>query len=112
MTGVADRDGDVHAFGHQPEHHLDAVGRCLEIVERGVASAGEVLAAPLAAKMLNVVSDAAFAVANEGMDLIMSDTEVVTLGIEAGETGGGDLLLATSNVLALGIGVHFTLDRA
>ena len=53
---VADHDGDVDTFGHQPEHHLDAVGCCLEIVERGVASAGEIRSAPLAAEMLDVVS--------------------------------------------------------
>ena len=112
MTCVADHDGDVDAFGHEPEDHLDAVGSCLEIVEWGVASAGEIGSTPLTAKLLDVVSDASYAVADKGMDPLISDAEVVTLGIEAGETGGADLLLATSNVLALGIGVHFTLDRA
>ena len=41
--------GTKTSFGHQPEHHLHAVGGGLEVVERGVVSAGEVLAAPLAA---------------------------------------------------------------
>jgi hypothetical protein len=76
MACVADHDGDVDAFGHQPEHHLDAVGCCLEIVERGVASAGEVGSAPLAAEVLDVVLDASFAVADEGMDLVIGDAEV------------------------------------
>ena len=73
VTSEADHDGDVDPFGHQPEHHLDAVGRGLEIVERRVASAGEIRSAPLAAEMLDVSLDAAFAVADEGMDLIISD---------------------------------------
>ena len=76
MASVADHDGDVDAFGHQPEDHLDAVGCRLEIVEWGVASAGEVGCAPLAAEMLDVVVDASFAVADEGMDLIIGDAEV------------------------------------
>ena len=112
MACVAHHDGNVDTFGHQPEHHFDAVRRGLQVVERGVASAGEVFAAPLAAKMLNVVSNASFAVADKGMDLIIGDAEVVTLGIEAGEPGSADLLLAASSALARGIGFHLTSDRA
>ena len=99
MAGVADHDGDVHAFGHQPEHHLDAVGCGLEIVEwvlrRQVKSF-----CSLAAEVLDVVLDAALAVADEGMHLVIGDAEVVALRIEAGETGGADLFLASSSALA------------
>ena len=62
--------------------------------------------------MLDVSLDAAFALADEGMYLIISDAEVVAKRIETGETGGWDLLLATSSALALGIGFHVTLDWA
>ena len=86
MASVADHDGDVDAFGHQPEDHLDAVGCCLEIVERGVASAGEIGSAPLAAEMLEVSLDAAFAVAHEGMYLVIGDAEEVAKRIETGKT--------------------------
>ena len=112
MTCEADHDGDVDAFGHQPEHHLDAIGCGLEVVERGVAAAGESCFAGLAAKLLDVIVDSTFAVADEGVDLIIGDAEVVTPGIEAGEPGGADLLLASPSALTLGIGLHFTLDRA
>lgn len=112
VASVADHDGDVDAFGHQPEEHLDAVGCCLEIVEWGVASAGEIGSAPLAAEMLDVSLDAAFAVTHEGMYLVIGDAEVVAKRIEAGEAGGGDLLFASSSALVLGIGLHLTLHSA
>ena len=112
MTCEANHDGDVDAFGHEPEHHFDAVGCCLEIVERGVASAGEIGSAPLAAEVLDVVVDASSTVADESMDLVIGDAEVFAKRIEAGETGSGDLFLATSRALARGIGLHVTLDRA
>ena len=112
VASVADHAGDVDAFGHQPEDHLDAVGCCLEIVEWGVAAAGEVCSAPLAAEVLDVSLDAAFAVAHEGMNLVISDAEEVAKRIEACETGGEDLFLAPSRAFALGVGLHLTLDRA
>ena len=73
---VADQDRDVDTFGHEPEHHLDAVGCCLEVIEWGIAATGEILAAGLTAEMLEVSLDAAFAVADEGMDWVISDAEV------------------------------------
>ena len=46
------------------------------------------------------------------MDLVIGDAEEVAEWIEAGETGGGDLFVATSSALAFRIGLHFTLDWA
>ena len=46
----------------------------------------------------------------ESASLVIGDADLVTLPSEAGETGGGDLFLATSSALAFGIGFHFTLD--
>ena len=66
--------------------------------------------APLAAKVLDVSLDAAFAVTHEGMYLVIGDAEEVALWIETGETGGADLFLAPSRALAFRIGLHFTLD--
>jgi len=55
---------------------VEAVGRYLQTVEPGVASAGEVLVALLAAEvLLDVVLDASFAAADEGVDGIISDAE-------------------------------------
>ena len=51
--------------------------------------------------MLNVVSDASFVVADEGMDLIIGDAEVVTLRIEVGEPVGANFLLATRVLLRM-----------
>ena len=85
---------------------------CLKVVEWGVASAGEIGSAPLAAEMLDVSLDAAFAVAHEGMYLVIGDAEEVAKRIEACETGGADLFLAPSRAFALGVGLHLTLDRA
>ena len=78
VAGVADHDGDVDAFGHQPEDHLNAVGCCLQVVERGVASTGEIGSAPLAAEVLDVLLDAPLAVADEGTDLVIGDAEGFT----------------------------------
>ena len=91
---------------------LDAVGCCLQVIKRSVAAAGEIGSAPLAAEMLDVVPDAPFAVAGQGVHLVIGDAEVVAERIETGETGGGDLFLATSSALAFRIGLHFTLDWA
>ncbi len=73
---VANQDRNIDAFGHEPEHHLDAIGCCLQVIEWGVAATGEILAAVLTAEMLDVSLDAAFAVADEGVDLVISDAEV------------------------------------
>ena len=89
-----------------------AVGCCLEIVERGVAAAREFLAATLAAKMLNVLPDPAFAVADQGVALIIGDAEVGAMRIEAGETCGGELFLASSCALAPGVRLHRSLNRS
>ena len=109
---VANHNRGVHAFGHQPEHQLDAVGSRLQVIECGVAAAGEILASPLAAEAMNVVLNTPFAVANEGMQLVIGDAEAVTKRIETGITGGADLLLASPFSLAFGIGFYQTLDRA
>ena len=111
VAGVAYHDGYIDTFGHQPEYHLDAVGCCFQVIEWSVAAAGEIPSAPLAAKVLNVVLDTPFAVADEGMYLVIGDAEVVALRIETGITGGVALFLASSCTLALGIGLHLMLDR-
>ena len=67
---------DVDAFGHQPEDHLDAVCCGLQVVERSVASAGEIGSTPLTAEVLNVLLDTPLAVAYEGVHLVIGDTKV------------------------------------
>ena len=79
-------------------------------VEWGVATAGEIGSTPLAAEILDVSLDAAFAVADESVDLVIGDAEEVAKRIETGETGGAALFLASSSALALGVGLHLTLD--
>ena len=47
---------------------------------------------------------------DEGVSMAIGDAEEVTLPSEAGETGGGDLFLATSSALAFSIGFHVTQE--
>jgi hypothetical protein len=78
----------------------------LERIQRRVQSTGETFVAPLAFPILDVFADAPFFIAGERVNTMIGDPEVLTIGIGAGVTLGGDALLETTCALALEFGAH------
>ena len=56
MSGEADHDREVHAFGKQPQAHLDAIRMRFQVIERGVEARAEAAPTALALQGLNVFS--------------------------------------------------------
>jgi len=75
-----------------------------ERIQGCVQATGEALVAPLAFPVLDVFLLAAFSIADECVDTLIGDSKVITPGIGAGVTFGGDALLAATRTLALRVG--------
>ena len=65
---------------------------------------GETLVAPLAFPVLDVFVFTPFAIANQCVDVRISDAKVITPGIGAGVVCGGDAFLTTMRAFALRVG--------
>jgi hypothetical protein len=95
---------DVESLGQGGEDFGNSLRRCLESVQRSMAARGERVATGLAAEGLDSLGLAVGAVANQGVELRVGDTEVDTARPAAGETLSVDLLRGTATALDLGPG--------
>ncbi len=102
--GAAHEDGDVAAFSqeHQGKDDMAFIG--LERIQGCMQATGETLVAPLAFPVLDVLLFTAFSIANERVNAMIGDLEVITIGIGTGVTLGGDAFLAATSAFALGVG--------
>src|SRR5262249_27735957 len=76
--------GSVQPFGQRSEHQCDLVRGGFQTVQRSVASSAERGVASLAAKRLDPLSMTMLAIANERMNVSISDAEVGALVIGTG----------------------------
>ena len=76
----------------------------LEIIQGCMQATGETLVAPLTFPILNVFSDTPFSIADERVNAMIGDAEIVTFWIGTGVTFGGDAFLAATSAFALGVG--------
>lgn len=106
---VADQDGDIEAFSQEPQNHFDLLRWGFEVVKGGAFAAREGVVTPLALEVLDVVR-AAFAIADQSMDVLIGDAEVFTGGVQAGQSLGGKGLLAATRTFAQAVGDDVALD--
>ncbi len=76
----------------------------LEIIQGCMQATGETLVAPLTFPILDVFADTPFSIPNKCVNALISDPEVLALGIGTGVTLGGDTFLAATSAFALGVG--------
>lgn len=99
MTGEADHDGLIESFSQEPEHHLDLFWVGFEVVEGGTFADGEGFAAGLAGQFADGLGLIDPAIANESVDVVIGDTEVVTTRLRTGEAAGINRFLASAGTL-------------
>ena len=80
--------GSVQPFGQRGEHHGDLMGRGFQTVQGGVAPGSESGAAGLTAKRLDALGMAMLAIADQRVDVSISDAEVRALRIGTGVARG------------------------
>src|SRR6266852_4385206 len=78
----------VQPFGQRGQHHGDLLGRGFQPIQRRVASSTERGVAGLAAKGLDPLDTAMFAISHQSMDASISDAKVPALLVRTGEACG------------------------
>ena len=96
VTGEADHDGKIEAFGQEPQHHLDLFGIGFEIVQGRAFAHGEGLVAGLTAQFSDGLSLVDPAKANEGVNVGIGDPAVLTTRMGASITRGINRFLASA----------------
>ena len=104
VVGAAHEYGDVTTFSQENQGQDDVAFVGLEPIQGRVQATGETLVAPLAFPILNVFADATFSIADERVNAMIGDAEIVTFWIGTGVTLGGKTFLAATSAFALGVG--------
>ena len=76
----------------------------LDVIQWCVQATGEAFMTPLTFPILDLFANSPFSIADESMQPVISDAEVVAFGIGAGVTFGREILPATTRAFPLGIG--------
>jgi hypothetical protein len=96
MHRAAHEDREITPFRQGPSK-LKQSDLHQSSVDKGVCkAAGEALVAPLAFPILNVIMDTTFSIADNGVQAVICDTEVIAQRIGAGEALGGEMFGATA----------------
>ena len=80
--------GDVTTFSQEHQGQDDVAFVGLEPIQWRVQATGETLVTPLTFPILDVFVDTAFSIANERVNALIGDPEVLALGIRTGVTLG------------------------
>lgn len=104
MTRAAHEDRDIAPFSqeHQDQNDMTIVG--LQSIKGSVKATGEALVAPLTFPILNMFVATAFSIADNGVQQVIDDAEVITQGIGTSVTLGSEMFGATSSTFALRVG--------
>ena len=112
MTRTAYENRDITIFSqeHQDQHDMPFIS--LQSIQRRVKATGEALVTPLAFPILNVFVNTAFSITNNGMQPVINDPKILTLGIRAGVALSGELFGSTARTFSLSVGndIRFRLQ--
>jgi len=114
MTRAAYEDRDITPFSqeHQDQNDMTIVG--LQAIKGSVKATGEAFVTPLTLPILNVFVDTAFSIADNGVQQVIDNAEVITQRIGTSMALGCEMFGATASTFALGVGndIRFWLQQS
>ena len=113
VTRTTYEDRDIASFSQKHQDQDDVSFISLQSIHGSVQATGEALVTPLAFPILNVVVNTAFPIpaallgdpiTNNCVKQVISDAEIITLGVGTGVTLGCELFGATTSTFPMGVG--------